>query len=308
MGSKHIAIIKMGHGVGRDDTARLELIDKYGNNHLYFIFTSYFTYKEALEKMVDILTPYNLECFIFDYSISNSIAQDYLAQHLPDVPQHRYANGIRVKQITDLNKVGDDVHVNESTEVTAPFTRTFSFHSQLNINIGYKLMNPDAPIPVYNKVGDSGFDFVAMETVIIPPGGTALIPIGLAFELPTGLEIQIRPRSGISSKTKARVTLGTDDANYRGELKVNVDNITLPTYMVDKETMEIGFRMGNEAKSLTNEIVPTNEFVPLGSIIIRKGERIAQGVIAYVFKGNFFQKEELSETERGETGFGHTGV
>jgi len=314
---RYIAIVEFNDNINKQETGRLRLIDKKRDNHMYFVFTRYFNQMEATKKIIEILKLYELDSVIYhDNFMNTSIIREILSNEFPNVNHMQYATGIKVKEITNITKIGDDVQVNHQPEqnqsatfnITAPFTGTSSFASQLNINIGFKLMNPDAPTPVYNKQGDSGFDFVAMEDTIIHPGATALIPIGLAFELPLGLEIQIRPRSGISSKTKARVTLGTDDSNYRGELKVNIDNITLPTYVVDKETLDIGFKMVTEAKTLTNEFVPVGTPVPEGSIFIRKGERIAQGVIAYVYKGNFFKKDVLSETDRGETGFGHSGI
>jgi len=88
-----------------------------------------------------------------------------------------------------------------------------------------KKMHPDAVIPKYAQQGDSGFDLVAVEDVIIEPGETKLIKTGLAFDIPEGFEIQVRPRSGITLKTKLRVQLGTVDAGYKGEVGVIVDNI-----------------------------------------------------------------------------------
>ncbi|MEK5057682.1 deoxyuridine 5'-triphosphate nucleotidohydrolase [Paenibacillus sp. FSL H7-0326] len=135
-----------------------------------------------------------------------------------------------------------------------------------------KKLHPDAVIPQYAKPGDSGFDLVAVEDVYMPAGETCKIPIGLAFEIPEGYEMQIRPRSGMTSKTKIRVQLGTIDSGYRGEVSVIADNIA-----------------------------------KMASYYVHKGERIAQGVIAPVVKVEFEEVEELSTTERGSGGFGHTG-
>ncbi|MFJ8266792.1 dUTP diphosphatase [Peribacillus asahii] len=93
------------------------------------------------------------------------------------------------------------------------------------MNVKIKKISEHAVIPKYAKQGDSGFDLVAIEDVVIEPGETKKIPTGLAFEIPQGYELQVRPRSGITSKTKLRVQLGTVDAGYRGEVSVIVDNI-----------------------------------------------------------------------------------
>jgi dUTP pyrophosphatase len=85
------------------------------------------------------------------------------------------------------------------------------------MNVKIKKMHPDAIIPSYAKPGDSGFDLVALEDVVIAAGQTKKVPTGLAFEIPDGYEMQIRPRSGLTLNSKLRVQLGTIDAGYRGD-------------------------------------------------------------------------------------------
>src|SRR5690625_3409617 len=91
--------------------------------------------------------------------------------------------------------------------------------------IGFKRLNDDAIIPTKAHPTDSGYDLYASEDVIIEPGDTAIVKTGIAVELPAGNEAQIRPRSGVTAKTKLRVQLGTIDREYRGEIGVIVDNI-----------------------------------------------------------------------------------
>ncbi|MEC2708113.1 dUTP diphosphatase [Bacillus thuringiensis] len=136
----------------------------------------------------------------------------------------------------------------------------------------------DVELPRYAKPGDSGFDLVAAEDTIIWPGETKVVQTGLAFEIPPGYELQVRPRSGMTRNTKLRVVLGTVDSGYRGEVGVLVDNI---------------------------ESVKGNL---MSSQLIEKGTRIAQGVIAPVVKAHFVEVDELSESDRGTGGFGSTGV
>lgn len=144
------------------------------------------------------------------------------------------------------------------------------------VTVKVKRLHPDAVVPQYQTEGAAGFDLHAVEDVELKSGVTTLVPTGLAIELPGGYEMQIRPRSGLSAKTHIRIanTPGTIDADYRGEIKVIVD-------FVDKHGSKF---------------------------LIRKGDRIAQGVIQRVPRAQFEVVDELGETERGTGGFGSTGV
>ncbi|MDX5928777.1 MULTISPECIES: dUTP diphosphatase [Bacillus cereus group] len=148
----------------------------------------------------------------------------------------------------------------------------------------------DVDLPKYAKPGDSGFDLVAAEGTIIEPGQTKVIPTGLAFEIPPGFELQVRPRSGISRKTFLRVVLGTVDSGFRGEVGVIVSNISYP---------------GN---SITLGINDEHEIFKSVTYVVKKGDRITQGVIAPVETANFVEVDELSRSDRGTGGFGSTGV
>lgn len=176
-----------------------------------------------------------------------------------------------IAQVFDLSseKMDDDYELRRG-EVKQIFELLSAKTSPMNVNI--KRLNKHAVIPQYAKAGDSGFDLVATEDVIIAPGETALIPTGLAFEIPQGYEMQIRPRSGISLRTKLRVQLGTVDSGYRGEIGVIVDNNHGVKYRIEK------------------------------------GYRIAQGVIAPVASATFTEVDELGGSDRGEEGFGSSGV
>ncbi|MCW4577128.1 dUTP diphosphatase [Bacillus paranthracis] len=147
----------------------------------------------------------------------------------------------------------------------------------MNLRVKIKRLK-DVELPKYAKPGDSGFDLVAAEDTIIWPGETKVVPTGLAFEIPPGYELQVRPRSGITRNTKLRVVLGTVDSGYRGEVGVLVDNTERPISL------------------------------NMQAHVIEKGTRIAQGVIAPVVTANFVEVEELSDSERGVGGFGSTGT
>ncbi|MCY8754803.1 dUTP diphosphatase [Bacillus haynesii] len=176
------------------------------------------------------------------------------------------------------------------------------------MNVNIKRLSPDAQIPQYAHASDACFDLVAAEDIVIEPGETALVKTGLAFEIPEGYEMQIRPRSGITLKTKLRVQLGTVDAGYRGEVGVIVDNIALPSLYVNETYMTIGIEFernplridGKRESSLSGE----QEY----TYIIRKGDRIAQAVIKPVEQAAFTEVTELGDSDRGAGGFGSTGV
>ncbi len=132
-------------------------------------------------------------------------------------------------------------------------------------------------LPAYQSEAAAGFDLFAAvpesKGVQLRAGERQLIPTGFSMELPAGFEAQIRPRSGLAFKHGVTVlnSPGTIDADYRGEVKVLLINL------------------GEE------------------DVLIRRGERIAQMVIAPVTRANIAAVVELSETARGEGGFGSTG-
>ncbi len=132
-------------------------------------------------------------------------------------------------------------------------------------------------LPKQQTLGAAGVDLLAAlpadETLTIGPGRRATVPCGFAIALPHGYEAQVRSRSGLASKYGVAVlnAPGTIDADYRGEIKVILINL-------GEETFEI-----------------------------RRGDRIAQMVVAPVSTVSFSEAEELDATERGAQGFGSTG-
>ncbi len=171
-----------------------------------------------------------------------------------------------------------------------------------DISVKVRKLHPDAVIPQYATMGAAGFDLVAVEDVIIAPGETKKVPLGLAFEIPVGFEIQVRPRSGVSVKTKLRISNapGTVDADFRGEVCVIIDNINPDEYGLAGDTFYLdGTKYKDGERHLDYEV---------GTYIVRKGDRIAQGVLAKVPRASFVEVAELDETERGAGGFGSTGI
>lgn len=180
------------------------------------------------------------------------------------------------------------------------------------IPVKIKRLHPDAVIPKYATDLAAGFDLVAIDDVIIAPGETKLIPLGFAVEIPEGFEMQIRPRSGVTATTKLRVanSPGTVDGDFRGEVRVIVDNIVRPQISdINSDRREIEYWKTDFVTQLDGNDVKLDWHVRLKrTYIIRKGDRVAQGVIAPVYRADFIEVDELGETERGDGGFGSTGM
>jgi dUTP pyrophosphatase len=128
-------------------------------------------------------------------------------------------------------------------------------------------------LPEYATLGAAGMDVLAAEDVTLSAGARHAVATGLAFAIPTGYEIQVRPRSGLTLKHGITVpnTPGTIDSDYRGELKVILINHGDADFEV------------------------------------RRGDRVAQLVLAPVTRASWLKVDELDHTERGEGGFGSTG-
>src|SRR5690625_2086020 len=165
----------------------------------------------------------------------------------------------------------------------------------MRVPVKIKKTHPDAVIPKYATELSAGFDLYAVEDVIIRPGETKSIRLGLAFEMPEGYEIQIRPRSGISLKTKLRQSnsVGTIDADYRGEVKMMFDNIF--------QSSEVGraYRY-REALTISGDLQDIAGKAMVGTYIIRKGDRICQGILSKVPQAEFIEVDALGDTDRGE--------
>jgi dUTP pyrophosphatase len=133
------------------------------------------------------------------------------------------------------------------------------------------------PLPAYETGGAAGMDLRAAVAddapLVLKPGARDMVPTGLAFAVPAGFEAQVRPRSGLAAKAGITClnTPGTIDSDYRGEVKVILINL------------------GPE------------------DFTIRRGDRIAQLVIAPVAKATWQEVADLDETSRGAGGFGSTG-
>jgi len=142
------------------------------------------------------------------------------------------------------------------------------------MTVCFKKLNPTAVLPAYAHPGDAGMDVCACEAATLQPGERKLVKTGLQMELPPGTEAQMRPRSGLALKHGITLlnTPGTIDEGYRGEVGVILINL------------------GQDAFE------------------VRPGMRIAQMVIAPVLRVNSVEVSGISDTVRGEGGFGSTGA
>jgi dUTP pyrophosphatase len=135
----------------------------------------------------------------------------------------------------------------------------------------------------------------------------AKIPLGLAFEIPLGHALIVAMRSGIAFKTPLRQPngIGVIDSDYRGEIAMLFDNTDPGDFDDDGNPLS-----AREVSTLSGEPVTWDvgrEF-PVGSYLIRKGDRVAQGFVIPLPAVTFTEVGELSETERGDGGFGSTGI
>lgn len=142
------------------------------------------------------------------------------------------------------------------------------------MTLRFKKIHPDATLPSYAHASDAGMDVRSVEDVTVPAKGRVLVHTGLVMLLPPMYEAQVRPRSGLALKHGITVlnTPGTIDSGYRGEVGVILANF------------------GD------------------GDFEVKKGDKVAQIVVAPVVQAEIEEASEIDETDRGAGGFGSTGV
>ncbi len=145
--------------------------------------------------------------------------------------------------------------------------------------------DPDFIYPSYAHDGDSGMDVYSLEDIWLPEGSTHLFKLGFEVEFPKGYEIQVRSKSGLALKEGLVVlnSPGTVDQSYRGEVGAILHNVKKKTELSVEDTLE-------------------------NTKLVKKGQKIAQIVLCPVIECEWEKVEELNETNRGEGGYGSTGV
>ena len=161
-------------------------------------------------------------------------------------------------------------------QLPSPLDKSFAHNTVMlsYIRIVNVKLGEGASLPEYKTDGAAGADIFASEGATVAPGGTVMVGTGLFMEIPAGFEAQIRSRSGLAAKHGVFVlnSPGTIDSDYRGEVKVILHNTGSAEFKVSS------------------------------------GDRIAQMVLAEVPRASFVVVDDLSSSERGDGGFGHTGV
>lgn len=180
------------------------------------------------------------------------------------------------------------------------FNSIVDFNDELtsSILIPIEFCNKNARMPIYAHETDAGLDIYSTEDINISPGETILIKTGLKVAIPVGYELQVRPKSGISLKTKLRVanTPGTIDSGYRDEIGIIIENIEQPI-------QDISYHFG------TNNEIVIDSILHGKTYSIEKGQKIAQLVLNKISKANFVLVDTVNKIEgdRGG-GFGSTGL
>jgi dUTP pyrophosphatase len=144
-----------------------------------------------------------------------------------------------------------------------------------SVEIRIRRLVPDVPLPSYAHPGDAGADLTTTVDVHLEPGERALVPTGISIALPEGYVGLVHPRSGLAARCGLSIvnSPGTVDAGYRGEVKVMLVNLD-----------------------------------PRQSVVLHRGDRIAQLVVQRVEQATFVEVDELPPSVRGEGGYGSTGV
>ncbi|EIS9524099.1 deoxyuridine 5'-triphosphate nucleotidohydrolase [Clostridioides difficile] len=181
----------------------------------------------------------------------------------------------------------------------------------MSINVKIKKLSQDAIVPSYAKEGDSGIDLYTLKDTIIPAKSVVAISTGIALEIPFGYEMQIRPRSGISLKgmlfTRDVEVLYVDrDKSFR--------DVIVCDRMRTKEQMKKSFivhptvRLGTVDSGYRGEIKIITYNEEDFEIVIPKYTKLAQGVFQQVPRAILKVVDELTSSERGDNGFGSTGI
>lgn len=147
--------------------------------------------------------------------------------------------------------------------------------------VKFKKLSDTAITPHRAHHNDACFDLFANEDVVLKYGETKIVPTGIAIELPDGYYADVRPRSGLTSKSALRVHLGTIDSNYRGDIGIICENTSKPTFSGDGIATVMDYT-------------------------VNRGDKIAQLLVQKLPEIELVEVNQLSDSERGLNGFGST--
>ena len=160
------------------------------------------------------------------------------------------------------------------------------------MDIKIKKLSKSAITPSRANESDAGYDLYAVQDMVIGPMEKLIVPTGISIEIPNGYYGRVAPRSGLAVKNSIDVLAGVIDSGYRGEIGVVLINLNLP---------EVLFNRNKKSTAYESAFGSRNKFS------ISKGDRIAQLIIEKCHEIQWVETE-LSDTERGEGGYGSSGV
>jgi dUTP pyrophosphatase len=228
-----------------------------------------------ISKVAEICTDFCRFVYGDDHEKIQTSKLRFWEIYFPELaPKRRDSKGYRLYNQNELYNVLRFTRYAESGDLTLQGSiKEFKQYKPLTMVLRMQRLNDEVQLPTYGSEDAACFDLRANEDVSIEPGDTVIVKTGLIFEVPVGHEAVIRPRSGISFKTNLRVanSPGTIDSDYRGEIGILLDNIGQETLMV------------------------------------AKGDRIAQCKLQKAEQCHLLFVENLTSTKRGELGFGSTG-
>ena len=240
----------------------------------------FITLLELPDEEFDAVYPFFKEQIIKTYK-TQDFQQKMLSQMeimpIDDAEEERAAVQTFVNEVTN----DESLSANKKELITQMFGAVLNVFEELvnngrpSVQVRIVKLNPDAIIPEYAHPTDAGCDVAAVGETKIEPGETKIVKTGIAVAIPAGYEIQIRPRSGLSLKSKLRIANapGTIDTEYRGEIGIIMTNIGDVPYVIDKG-------------------------MKIAQMLIAPTPKIKWNEVATV--------EELGTTDRGADGFGST--
>ncbi len=267
--------------------------------------------KDIMKIFEEILNLNETEALLFEEALKNYVIQIQSGEVEIDKKQFMAMNNINEENIAEwVDGVKQEIKEIEEHPSFLPFQKRLLINATLMsllviigeqmpyiepVYVPIELCHADAVVPKYAKNGDAGMDVYALEDITIGCGETVVVPTGLKCEIPTGYELQVRPRSGITLKTHLRVSNspGTIDSQYRDEIGILITN-------TDQRIRDIEFT--KDGQIVEGSITYGNSYT------ITKGMRIAQLVLAETPRCAFTKVEKIDKTLDRKSGFGGTGL
>lgn len=259
---------------------------------------------EVFDQLAPIILQETVKSFD-DKALCQKLVEEFDTEYI-----NQDIDEIKEKQIEAIKQAFSEYSENKVNFLTKLISISFNIYKReknkdkQSITIPIEL-SEGVQLPTYFYDGDSGMDVRAIEDISIAPGETKLINTGIKVAIPKGYEIQIRPKSGRSLKTKLRMgnSIGTIDSNYRGTLGIIMENI-------EPNIKDIKYEPVWDKDDSNIDHLKIKSITYGSTIHITKGEKIAQLVLCKVEKANFIQVDNINDIPsdgRADGGFGSTG-